>query len=144
MLIGSYNHTIDDKSRVTVPAKWRQDLGAGFVLTRGVDGAILGMSFEEWERLSAKLAAMPVFTDKKAQNVRRNLTRWASECEMDKQGRVVISQQLRTFAHIETEVVLIGTTNHFEIWSAAVLDAHDEAEEDDYDEILAGAAEFGI
>lgn len=143
MLIGSYNHTIDDKSRVTVPAKWRQDLGAGFVLTRGIDGALLGMPFEEWERLSAKLAALPV-SNKKAQSVQRNLTRWASECEMDKQGRVVIPQKLRELAQIQEDVVLIGMTNHIEVWSADVLDAHDEQEDSDYDECLAEAAEFGI
>lgn len=143
MLIGSYNHTIDDKSRVTIPAKWRQDLSVGFVLLRGMEKTIWAMPMAEWEKLYVKLSSMSI-VNKTAQNFVRELTRWASECEMDKQGRVVIPQKLREIAQIKEEVELIGVANRIEIWSAELRTARDEEEGDNYDECLAAAVEFGI
>lgn len=143
MLIGSYNHIVDTKGRVFVPAKWRDDLGSQFIVTRGIDGCLFGLPLGEWEKLSAKLAALPL-TNKKAQDVNRSFTRWASACELDKQGRILVPQALREFAKIEGELSFIGVTTHIEIWSKAVLDERDAGEEDDYDEVMTQAAEFGI
>lgn len=142
-MIGSYNHTIDPKGRVFIPAKWRDELTGGFVLTRGMDGSIFGLPLSEWERLSAKMATIPL-SDTRAQSVQRSLTRWAHECDLDKQGRVVVPARLREDAEIGSEAELIGMINHFEIWSPTVLAAKDAREGNDYEDNLSIAAEWGI
>ncbi len=143
MLIGSYRHAIDEKGRVFIPAKWRDELQGGFILTRGTSGCIFGLPFREWESLMSKLATLPL-SDRRAQNIQRNLTRWANECESDKQGRVVIPPRLRELAEIREETELIGMNNHFEMWDPGVLDALDQQQGQDYDASLAAAAELGI
>ncbi len=143
MLIGSSTGAIDAKGRAFVPAKWRQDLGADFVITRGIGGCLYAMSLVEWEKLSAKLAALPL-SDAKAQSINRNLSRWAENCEPDKSGRILIPQKLRELAGIEGEVTWIAMTNHVEIWATGVLDARDEAGEEDYEQTLAQAVAYGI
>ena len=99
MLIGSFEHMLDAKGRVFIPAKWRETIGDTLVVTLGLlesgSGSCLsGMSVEEWERFSQKLSALPV-TDTKGQSIRRKLYSMAAACEIDKQGRILIPAQLR-------------------------------------------------
>ena len=143
MLIGSYNHTLDAKGRIFVPARWRDDLGASFVVTKGFDKCLLGMSMERWEAFSQKLAALPL-TDRKAQDFVRYISSWAVDCELDKQGRILLSAKLRKFAELEGEATLIGVTSRIEIWSSAHWQAHDERLEEGYGDILARMEELGI
>lgn len=143
MLIGSSTGAIDAKGRVFVPAKWRPDLGNDFVITRGIGGCLYAMNLDEWGKLSAKLAALPL-SDAKAQSINRSLSRWATNCEPDKTGRILIPQKLRELAGIADEVTWIAMTNHVEIWATSVLDAKDEAEDEDYETTLAQAVAYGI
>lgn len=143
MLISEYNHTVDAKGRLFIPSKWREDLGSTFVITRGQKGCLFGMSLTEWEKLAAKLALLPL-TDEKAQRLHRMLSRWATDCEVDKQGRILVSQKLREFASITSEATLVGMTNHIEIWSSEVIAHMDELENEDYDDVFAQAAQYGI
>ena len=102
MLIGQYQHNIDAKNRVIVPAKFREDLGERFYVTKG------------WKRLQDKIVAMPM---SKALQLQRFFFSGAAEVEPDKQGRILIPQPLRDYASIEKDVTFIGTGDRAEIWS---------------------------
>lgn len=114
MLIGEYQHNIDVKNRVIVPAKFREDLGKCFYVTKGLDGCLFVLSSEGWEQLQAKIAAMPI---SKSRSLQRFFFAGAAEVEPDKQGRILIPQNLREYAGLEKDVTFIGTSARAEIWS---------------------------
>ena len=116
MLIGQYQHNIDAKNRVIVPAKFREDLGERFYVTKGLDGCLFVLSEEGWKRLQDKIVAMPM---SKARQLQRFFFSGAAEVEPDKQGRILIPQPLRDYASIEKDVTFIGTGARAEIWSPA-------------------------
>ena len=111
MLIGEYQHTIDAKNRVIVPAKFREDLGSLFYITKGLDGCLFVLSRKGWEQLQAK---MPL---SKSRGLQRFFFAGAAEAEPDKQGRILIPQNLREYAELEKDVTFIGTSTRAEIWS---------------------------
>ena len=114
MLIGQYQHNIDAKNRVIVPAKFREDLGERFYVTKGLDGCLFVLSEAGWKRLQDKIVAMPM---SKARQLQRFFFSGAAEVEPDKQGRILIPQPLRDYASIEKDVTFIGTGDRAEIWS---------------------------
>lgn len=114
MLIGEYQHTIDAKNRVIVPAKFREDLGSLFYITKGLDGCLFVLSRKGWEQLQAKIDAMPL---SKSRGLQRFFFAGAAEAEPDKQGRILIPQNLRKYAELEKDVTFIGTSTRAEIWS---------------------------
>ena len=114
MLIGEYQHTIDAKNRVIVPAKFREDLGSLFCITKGLDGCLFVLSRKGWEQLQAKIDAMPL---SKSRGLQRFFFAGAAEAEPDKQGRILIPQNLRKYAELEKDVTFIGTSTRAEIWS---------------------------
>lgn len=114
MLIGQYQHNIDAKNRVIVPAKFREDLGERFYVTKGLDGCLFVLSEEGWKKLQDKIVAMPM---SKARQLQRFFFSGAAEVEPDKQGRILIPQPLRDYASIEKDVTFIGTGDRAEIWS---------------------------
>ena len=114
MLIGQYQHDIDVKNRVIVPAKFREDLGERFYVTKGLDGCLFVLSEEGWNKLQDKIVAMPM---SKARQLQRFFFSGAAEVEPDKQGRILIPQPLRDYASIEKDVTFIGTGDRAEIWS---------------------------
>ena len=114
MLIGEYQHTIDAKNRVIVPAKFREDLGSLFYITKGLDGCLFVLSRKGWEQLQAKIDAMPL---SKSRGLQRFFFAGAAEAEPDKQGRILIPQNLREHAELEKDVTFIGTSTRAEIWS---------------------------
>lgn len=116
MLIGQYQHNIDVKSRVIVPAKFREDLGERFYVTKGLDGCLFVLSEEGWKHLQDKIVAMPM---SKARQLQRFFFSGAAEVEPDKQGRILIPQPLKEYAGIEKDVTFIGTGDRAEIWSTA-------------------------
>ena len=97
MLLGEYNHNIDDKGRVSVPAKFREDLGISFIVTKGLDNCLFAYSKEEWTKFEEKLKSLPL-TNPNARNFIRFFFSGATECEIDKQGRINIPQSLREYA----------------------------------------------
>ena len=121
MLIGSYTHNVDAKGRIFIPAKWREDLGDTIIVTRGLMGdesrCLSAMSVESWKEYAARFSQLPI-TDASAQDIRRITFANACDCELDKQGRVLISSNLREFAGLENEATLIGVDNRVEIWSS--------------------------
>ena len=117
MLIGEYSHTIDSKGRMIVPAKFRTELGERFIVTKGFDGCLYGYSLEEWKSIEEKIKTLPLITGKDARNFTRFFFSSAIECELDSQGRILISQNLRAHAELVKEVIVIGVSTRIEIWS---------------------------
>lgn len=114
MLIGEYNYNIDPKGRLNFPAKLREDLGEKFILSKNlVDNCLNAYSMEEWEKLVAKVEALPMA---KGRNIKRHLFSSACEVIPDKQGRILIPQALRDYADLSKEVMVIGVSNYCEVW----------------------------
>ncbi len=116
MLIGEYQHNIDAKGRVIVPAKFREDLGEHFYVTKGLDGCLFVLSAAEWKRLQDKISAMPI---SKSRGLQRFFFSGAAEVEPDKQGRILLPQHLREHAGLEKDVTVIGASSRAEIWDSA-------------------------
>ncbi len=113
MLIGEYAHSLDDKGRVSFPAKLREDLGDSFYLTKGLDGCLAAYSAEEWERIHDRAEGLPTA---KTRNLKRFLFSSAMSVSADKQGRVLVSPVLREYAALTKDVVIIGASDHAEVW----------------------------
>lgn len=116
MLIGEYHHNIDEKSRLIIPAKFREEIGNTFVITRGLDGCLFTYSLVEWEKIVAKLKKLS-FTKKDVRTFTRFFLSGATICEFDKQGRVGISSSLLQYAEIKKECTIIGVNDRLEIWA---------------------------
>ena len=129
MLIGEYNHNIDSKGRLILPAKFRTELGERFIVTKGFDGCLYGYSVEEWRAIEEKIKTLPLVTGKDARNFTRFFFSSAIECEIDSQGRILISQNLREFAELKKEVVIIGVSSRIEIWSKEKWDEYNESQD---------------
>ncbi len=119
MFMGEYQHTLDEKGRVAVPARLREDLGEKFVITRGLDRCLFAYPLAEWSRIEEKLKTLP-FTKSDARAFTRMFFSGAIEVEIDKQGRVLIPQHLRSYARVEKEVRIIGVSNRVEVWGEVV------------------------
>ncbi len=141
MLIGEYEHTLDAKGRVSMPAKLRRDMGEAFVVTKGLDGCLFAFSLEEWSNFENKLKALPL-SDRNARNFVRFFLAGATECEIDKQGRFLIPANLRTAASLEKETIIIGVGTRIEIWDKSTWLKKDE--EISADEIADNMTMLGI
>ncbi|MGI6103269.1 MAG: division/cell wall cluster transcriptional repressor MraZ [Patescibacteria group bacterium] len=118
MFVGEYEHNLDAKGRLAVPYRMRRELEAGAVVTRGVDGCLVMYTRDEWERLAAQIAALPM-SDPKARRFARFFLAGAAEVEFDKQGRVLLPTYLREYAKFDGAVVVAGVFNRIELWSQA-------------------------
>jgi MraZ protein len=118
MLLGEHEHTLDEKNRLTLPAKLRSAFEDGVVLTKGLDGCLDAYPRAEWERLSGRLAGLdPLAANSRL--MRRHYFAAASAAELDRQGRLVVPASLLEHAAIEREVVVAGVLDHIEIWDRA-------------------------
>jgi MraZ protein len=117
MFLGEFSHTIDDKGRLTLPSKWRTDLGHGVVVTRGVDKCLFVFTSPDFEKLAERIAALPM-TQVEAREFSRHFFSGAADVELDKQGRILIPQNLRDYAGLNGEVIVVGVNQRVEIWSA--------------------------
>ncbi len=116
MFMGEFHHNIDDKARIVLPSKFRDELGDIFVVTRGLEGCLFVYSKKEWENIISKLKTLP-FTKKDARAFLRFFLSGAIECQVDKQGRVALPTPLVTYANLKKECVVIGVNDRLEIWS---------------------------
>lgn len=122
MFLGEFSHTLDSKGRLTIPAKYRERLATGLVVTRSPsDRCLLVMPLPEWERLTAKVKALPL-ADRNSALLRRALFSAAEDLLPDKQGRILISQRLRDFAQIATDVHVVGMDSYIELWQPELWD----------------------
>ncbi len=142
MLIGEHWHTIDPKNRIMIPTKLRGELGATFMITRGLDHCIYAYPMVEWQRFETQLAALPE-TRSDARKFKRFFLSGATQVEMDKQGRVLIPANLVDYGQLDNEIVTIGMQNKLEIWSKETWTQYQE-QEIDMDEVAEGMADLGI
>ncbi|EPY08822.1 cell division protein MraZ [Paenibacillus alvei TS-15] len=143
MFMGEYQHSIDDKGRLIIPAKLRDSLGTTFILTRGLDQCLFVYPMNEWEALEQKLKALPLMKAD-ARAFTRFFFSGASECEWDKQGRVTIPSHLRSYAHLEKECMVIGVQNRVEIWSKDAWEQYVEQSESAFNEIAETLVDFNF
>ena len=119
MLLGAYEHTIDDKNRLTLPARFRHVFGDGIVVTRGMDGCLFAYTRDDWDRLvQGRLATLDPLS-KEGRRMQRFFFSGATEAELDKQGRVGIPSALSEHAKLGRDVVVAGVYDHLEIWDRA-------------------------
>ena len=121
MLLGEFHHNIDDKGRLVIPTKFREDLGQEFILTRGIEKCLYVYSKTEWEKLVGKLNTLP-FTKKVTRTFTRFFYSGATACEFDKNGRMSITSPLVSYAGLVKECIIIGVNDHLEIWSSEAFE----------------------
>ncbi len=134
MFMGEYHHTIDGKGRLIVPARFRDALGEKFVATKGLDNCLFVYPYEEWTMIEAKLKSLP-FTRSDIRAFVRFFFSGAAECGLDRQGRILIPPNLRQYARLEKEVVVIGVSNRVEIWSKSEWENYSQKTELSYEEL---------
>lgn len=143
MFYGEYQHSVDTKGRVIVPSKFREGLGEKFILTKGLDNCLFAYSSEEWGNLETKLRSLP-FTDKDVRAFVRFFFAGATECEVDKQGRILVPQNLREYAGLEKDVYIIGVSTRVEVWDKAKWENYSGDENMSADSIAEKMAMLGI
>jgi MraZ protein len=139
---GEYRHTVDDKGRIAVPAKFRVQLGAGAVVSRWLDACLAIHTQQGWDELAAKVAALPI-TDSNARRFQRLIFAGAAEVELDRQGRVLLPAYLRDHIALGTDAVVVGSRDHAEIWVPATWATYAQGLEDS-DELAQAFAGLGI
>ena len=132
MFLGEFVHTIDDKGRLTIPAKFRGELATGLVITRGFERNLMVFPLDGWQNLADEIARRPL-SDEDMRAFRRRVFSGAMDLSPDRQGRIVLPAYLREFAQIDTEVVVAGMYNYLEIWNAVAWQSVRAAVEDSDD-----------
>lgn len=143
MFIGEYEHSLDAKGRVIMPVKLRDDIGERFIITKGLDGCLFAYSQNEWTNFEEKLKSLPL-TNKNARDFVRFFLSGAVECEIDKQGRFLIPANLREYATLEKDAVIIGVGTRIEIWNKANWKQYSSDENISADEIAENMTMLGI
>jgi MraZ protein len=143
LFYGEYQHSIDPKGRVIVPSRFREDLGERFILTKGFDNCLFGYSTEEWSNFETRLKTLPM-ADKEARAFMRFFFAGAAECEVDKQGRILIPQNLRDHACLDKDVCIIGMAARIEIWDKPRWEAYSSDESLSADKLAEKMASLGI
>ena len=143
MFIGEYDHNIDAKGRVTMPMKIREEIGEIFIITKGLDGCLFGYSKTEWANFEEKLKTLPL-TNKNARDFVRFFLSGAIECEIDKQGRFLIPSNLRKYAKLDKQLVVIGVGTRIEIWDKDEWNNYSSNDNISADEIAENMTMLGI
>ncbi|MCL6635854.1 MAG: division/cell wall cluster transcriptional repressor MraZ [Peptococcaceae bacterium] len=143
MFMGEYQHNIDAKGRLFIPARFREGLGDRFVLTKGLDGCLFAYPRREWEALEQKLKSLP-FTRSDARAFVRFFFSGAAECEADRQGRVLIPGNLREYARLAKDVVIIGVSSRVEIWAREQWEQYSARAAAAYEEIAEKIVDFDL
>lgn len=143
MLIGEYQHAVDAKGRLIMPARFREELGETFIVTRGLDQCLFVYPMDEWRTLENKLKSLPM-TQANARAFVRFLFSGATECTLDKQGRILLPSHLREHASIVKDVMIIGVSTRAEIWAREQWQSYVEEAELSYNEIAEKLVDLGI
>ena len=133
MFMGEYHYSIDEKGRLTIPAKLRYELGENFIVTRGLDGCLFVYPKNEWENIIQKYKELP--NTKDARNFMRFFLSGATVCEFDKQGRINISAPLTKYAELKKDGVIIGVNDRLEVWSKERWESFIDTNEDSLSDI---------
>ena len=116
MLIGEYHHNLDEKKRLIIPTKFRDEIGSEFIITRGLDGCLFIYNMDTWNNIVSKLQTL-AFTKKDARTFNRFFLSSATVCDFDRQGRITIPSNLIDYANIKKECTIIGVNDRLEVWS---------------------------
>lgn len=141
--MGEFQHTLDDKGRMIVPVKFREGLGTSFVVTRGLDKCLFVYPLAEWEMLEQKLKTLPM-TRSDARSFVRFFFSGATECELDKQGRILLPVALREYANLTRDAIVLGVSNRVEIWSDEGWRDYSENAADSFAEIAEKLVDFAF
>ena len=142
MLMGEFNHTIDNKNRLIIPSKLRNELGNEAVITRGLDKCLFIYSKKEWESIVSKLSNLP-FTKKSVRDFNRFFLSSASTIVFDKMGRVSLSQSLLNYANLNKECVIIGVNDRVEVWDKNEFDTFISSNLDNFSDMAENLFEGG-
>lgn len=143
MFIGEYQHSIDPKKRLAVPSKFRSELKNKVVVTRGLDKCLFVYPMETWEEIASKLGSMPVGESATRSFVRLMLA-GATDCEIDRQGRVLLPDYLKVYAGLRKNVVIAGLYNRLEIWDEKKWNGYKKNAEKNTDEIAEQLGKLGV
>jgi len=143
MLMGEFNHNIDSKGRLIIPAKFRDELGENFIVTRGLDGCLFGYPQSAWKELEENLKKLPV-AKKDARQFTRFFYSGAIECSLDKQGRINLPDSLIKYASLEKSCYLIGVSDRFEIWSEERWKKVSSEAEESFEDLAEELTDFGF
>ncbi|MCK5491154.1 MAG: division/cell wall cluster transcriptional repressor MraZ [Candidatus Pacebacteria bacterium] len=143
MFIGEYNHNLDEKGRLAVPVKFRNDLKKGAVVTRGLDGCLFLYTNSEWKVLAEKLSSLPI-SQSNTRAFARLMLAGAMDVQLDKQGRTVLPDYLRKYAGLKKKVVIGGLFNRLEIWDEETWKRYKAKTEKDSGNIAEKLGELGV
>jgi len=143
LFYGEYQHSVDAKGRVIVPSRFREGLGEKFIITKGLDNCLFVYSLDEWSNLETKLKTLPL-SSKDARAFIRFFFSGATECEVDKQGRILIPANLREYAGLEKEIYIIGVSTRVEIWDKLKWEAYNSDDNLTADKIAEKMEQLGI
>lgn len=143
MFIGEYKHSIDEKGRVAVPTKFRGDLVKGAVVTRGLDTSLFLLPLEEWGKLAEKLSGLPL-GQANSRAFARLMLAGAMDVKLDKQGRFIVPEYLRSYAGLKKKAVIVGMNTRLEIWDEDTWEEYRKATEEGAVDIAEKLGEFGI
>src|SRR3989344_6515 len=143
MLLGEYQHNLDSKGRVAIPAKFKDKLGGGAIITRGLDNCLFVFAGKEWENLAGKLVALPL-AQSNSRAFSRLMLAGAMDATLDSQGRILIPDYLRQYAGLKKQIVITGLYNRVEIWDAERWQKYKKKKESASDEIEEKLGQLGI
>ncbi len=143
MFIGEYHHQIDDKGRLALPTKFRDDLVKGAVVTRGLDSSLFLLPLEEWGKLADKIAGLPL-GQANSRAFSRLMLAGAMDVMPDKQGRFVVPEYLREYAGLSKKVVIVGVNTRLELWDEEKWNSYRAQTEEDAGTIAEQLGQFGI
>lgn len=143
MFIGEYSHNLDEKGRLSIPAKFRRDLSGGVVVTRGLDHCLWLYPAVGWEEMARKLSQLPI-SQANSRAFARLMLAGAWDAELDSQGRVMIPEYLRRFAGFEKKVVVAGLYNRLELWNETAWQTYKEKTEGASEDIAEAMRELGV
>ena len=143
MFIGEYTHNLDEKGRLAVPKKFRTVLSKGAVVTRGLDNCLFLYTKAEWEKLAEKLANLP-FAQANTRAFARLMLAGAMDVKLDKQGRIILPEYLRTFARLSKSTIVAGLYNRLEIWDKSAWEKYTAKNEKESSKIAEQMAELGV
>jgi len=143
MFIGEYNHTLDDKGRLAIPAKFRAILKKGAVVTKGLDNCLFLYTKEQWGKIAARFAALPI-SQAKSRAFARHLLAGAMDLEFDNQGRITLPEYLRQFSSLKKKVIITGLYNHLEIWNELAWNKYKTETEKNSNAIAEELGDLGI
>ncbi len=143
MFIGEYHHNLDEKGRLAIPVKFRNEFKEGAVVTRGLDNSLFLYTKKEWKKLAEKLAALPI-AQSKSRAFARLMLAGAMDVSLDKQGRIILPDYLRRYAGIKKKAVIAGLYNRLEIWAEDKWENYRQNAEASSNDIAEALGEMGV